>query len=208
MNYLDWLILGLLVYNGVSGLMSGLLRALLNIVAMLGAYVCLPFVKPILSQLLVSQMEMPESLALPLSGFLGWGLIYVVLSALGLGVIKTLDKTPLKPLDRLAGAAFGLSIASLMILVPLTVVQALPFVRDWPPVQNTLQRSLLVPQIQPVISLVETQVGGLVRKWWDQPQSIPGLPNPNALGTQAPGVLKGASDKKGAQKPLPQGTQK
>lgn len=186
MNFLDWLILGLVTYNLVSGLMSGLLRALLNLVAMVGAYLCLPFVKPRLSQLLVSQLTMPETLAFPVSGFLGWGLIYVILSAVGLAVIKSLDKTPLKPLDRLLGGAFGLSLAALIILIPLTVVQALPFVREWPPVENALSNSLLVPQIQPVIRGVETQVGGWVRQWWENPQNVPWLQEQEAPSEQSP----------------------
>lgn len=133
MIWLDWLILGIVTYNLVTGLMSGLLRSLINLAALIAAYLLTPLLKGMLVAILQLTLMLPDYLALPLGTSLTWMLIYLVISAVGLTLVKMLHKTPLKLVDRLGGAAFGLLISALLILLPLAAIRSLPFCKKCRP---------------------------------------------------------------------------
>jgi len=171
MIWIDWLILAILAYNVGSGLFTGLLRSLVNLVALITAYLLTPVLKLPLSQLLQANLlELPAYLALPLSTALTWTGIYVLISGMGLFFAKTMDQTLLKPVDRLGGAALGLFVASLLILLPLTAVRALPFLQKMPAVQETLGKSMLVPMLNPAVELVQHSLGPAVLNYWLKPK--------------------------------------
>lgn len=166
MIWLDWLIIGLAVYNVGSGLLTGLLRSLINVAALVTAYLLTPVLKLPVSQFLQTFLELPPYLTLPLSTALTWGGVYVTISALGLIFAKTMDQTLLKPVDRLGGALLGLGMSALLILLPLSALNALPFVQKMPAIEDTLARSLLVPVLMPAVKLAEQTVGPWVLDYW------------------------------------------
>lgn len=166
MNWIDWLIIALVVYNVGSGLFTGLLRSLLNVAALVTAYLLTPILKLPLSQILQSVLELPPYLTLPLSSTLTWGGIYVLISGLGLIFAKSIDQTLLKPVDRLGGAALGLGMSALLILLPLSAIKALPFLQKIPAIETQLTHSSLVPVLMPAVKVAEQTVGPLILSYW------------------------------------------
>ncbi|PKL75418.1 MAG: hypothetical protein CVV27_15465 [Candidatus Melainabacteria bacterium HGW-Melainabacteria-1] len=199
MIWLDWLIIALLAYNIVSGLFSGFLRSLVNLVALVASYLLTPYVKGPLAALAQATFQLPDYLALPLGTFLAWTLIYVVISGLGMLVSKFINMTPLMLVDRLAGAAFGLLISALLILVPLAAVQPLPFLSTMPALQQTLKASMMVQALQPAIGFVRTTAGPAIVNYWlkqgdqqDMRQSAPKSSATPSATPNKPGAKPGA----------------
>jgi uncharacterized membrane protein required for colicin V production len=170
MIWLDWLILGILGYNVVSGLFSGFFRSLINLVALVAAYLLTPVLKGFLAVLVQTSFQMPPYLALPLGTFLAWTLIYVVISVVGLIVSKLVNMTPLMLVDRLAGVGFGLLVSAILILVPLAGIQSLPFLQKLQPLQQTLKSSMMVQILQPGVSFVQSTAGPAILNYWFKSQ--------------------------------------
>lgn len=192
MSWIDWLIIGLVIYNVGSGLFTGLLRSLLNVAALVTAYLLTPVLKLPLSQLLQSVLELPPYLTLPLSTTLTWGGVYVAISALGLIFVKSMDQTLLKPIDRLGGALLGLGMSALLVLLPLSAIKALPFLQKIPAIEAQLARSSLVPVLMPAVTVAEQTIGPWILDYWlkqreqdRMEQTLPGA-KPTAQPTTAP----------------------
>jgi len=166
MIWLDWLFILLVIYNLGSGFFTGLLRSLINLAALITAYLITPIAKGPLTHIVQSMFDLPLSLALPIGTILSWTGIYVLISAMGLIVAKTMDKTPIKIIDRFGGAAFGCLISALIIFVPLMAIRALPFLKNIPALEQTLNESKLIPVINPVLSELETNLGPIVLNYW------------------------------------------
>jgi membrane protein required for colicin V production len=196
MIWLDWLILAILAYNLIGGLMNGLLRSLVNLAALIGAYLLTPFLKPVMIGLVGSVFGLEEILAVPIGVGLTWTAIYLGISLVGSVIGKMVNKTPLKFVDRAGGAVFGLFISSILILVPLAAVQSIPLLRDMKPVQETLAKSLCMPVLSPFVTIVKTTVGPAIVDYWlkkdkDQFKSPSKQPPPPAQ--KAVPLQKGAS---------------
>ncbi len=180
MIWLDWLIIAIVGYNVVTGLFSGFLRSLINLVALILAYLLTPVLKGPISAIVGATFQLPEALALPLGTFLTWTLIFVVISAVGMIASKVVNMTPLALVDRAGGAAFGLFVSALLILLPLAAIQSLPFLQQVPPLQQTLKSSMMVSALQPATSFVQTTAGPAILNYWlksgdkqDMKQSLP-----------------------------------
>ncbi len=166
MIWIDWLILVLIAYNLISGLFSGLIRSLVNLVALLAAFLLTPVLKAPLTAIVQSIFELPTAIALPLGTSLTWTAIYVVISVAGLIWAKALSKTPLKWVDRLGGAVFGLLISALLILIPLAVIESLPVLQKVKPLQSTLESSVVVPYLEPAVHFVRLSAGPALVNYW------------------------------------------
>lgn len=169
MIWLDWLIIAIVAYNVVSGLFAGFLRSLINLAALVLAYLFTPMVKGPLAMIVQGVFTLPDYLALPLGAFLAWTLIYVVISAIGIIISKIVNMTPLMIVDRAGGAAFGLFVSALLILLPLAAIQSLPFIQSIPPLQQTLKASVTVTALQPVVGFVRTTAGPAILNYWFKP---------------------------------------
>lgn len=168
MVWLDWLILGILVYNLIGGLINGLLRSLVNLAALIGAYLLTPALKPLMISLVAMVFGLQDMLAVPMGIGLTWTAIYLAISLVGSILGRVLNKTPLKWLDRTGGALFGLLISLILILLPLAAIQSIPLLRQMKPVQETLQQSVCLPTLQPLLNIVQTTVGPAVIDYWLQ----------------------------------------
>lgn len=189
MIWLDWLIVAIVGYNLVSGLFAGFLRSLVNLAALVVAYLLTPIVKGPLAALVQSNFHLADAVALPLGAFLAWTLVYVIISLLGMILSKVINMTPLAILDRLGGAAFGLFVSALLILLPLAAIQALPFAKSIPALQQTLHESRVVTALAPAIAFTRTTAGPMILNYWfksgdqhDMKQSLPtpASPRPGA----------------------------
>ncbi|HEY9844195.1 MAG TPA: CvpA family protein [Candidatus Obscuribacterales bacterium] len=197
MIWLDWIIVAIVGYNVVTGLFSGFLRSLINLVALVVAYLLTPVVKGPLAAIVQATFGLQDYLAVPLGAFLAWTLVYVAISAAGMILSKIVNMTPLMIVDRLGGAAFGLFISALLILLPLAAVQSLPFIKSIPALQQTLKTSKVVTALQPAIGFVETTAGPMILNYWlkpgdqkDMKQSLPGAKPSTTPGTK-PSVKPG-----------------
>lgn len=194
MIWLDWLILAIVGYNVVTGLFSGFLRSLISLVALILAYLLTPVLKGPVSAIVGATFQLSEALALPLGTFLTWTLIFVVISAIGMIVSKMVNMTPLALVDRAGGAAFGLFVSALLILLPLAAIQSLPFLKQVPALQQTLKSSMMVTTLQPAIGFVQTTAGPAILNYWlksddqkDMKQSLPqATPKPGTKPTAKP----------------------
>ncbi|PIQ28145.1 hypothetical protein COW36_05095 [bacterium (Candidatus Blackallbacteria) CG17_big_fil_post_rev_8_21_14_2_50_48_46] len=189
MIWLDWLILAILAYNLIGGLMNGLLRSLVNLAALLGAYLLTPFLKPLMIVMIGNIFGLEEMLAVPLGVGFTWTVIYLAISLTGAFIGRMISKTPLKLVDRVGGAAFGLLISSILILLPLAAVQSIPLLREMKPVQETLAKSLCMPLLNPLVKTVQISVGPMVVNYWlakEKKQSPPAQ-----KPVQKPGQVKG-----------------
>lgn len=166
MIWIDWLFILLVVYNLGSGLITGLMRSLINLAALITAYLLTPIVKIPVIQLVQNLFDLPLTLALPVGTVLSWTGVYVLISAMGIVVAKTMDKTPVKILDRLGGALFGCLISALMIFVPLMAVRALPFLKKIPALERTLNESHLIPILNPILTRLENSLGPIILDYW------------------------------------------
>lgn len=200
MIWLDWLILAIVGYNLVTGLFSGFLRSLINLVALVASYLLTPVLKGPVTGIVQASFGLPEYLALPLGTFLTWTGIFVLISFAGMMFSKAVNMTPLAIVDRLAGAAFGLFVSALLVLVPLAAIQALPFAKSIVPLQQTLKASTMVTALQPAVSFVQFTAGPAIVNYWlgqtDQAQMRKSLPQPKP--TAQPGARAGQRSGAGA----------
>lgn len=180
MIWLDWLIILIVGYNVASGLFSGFIRSLVNFVALIAAYLLTPMAKGPVAQLVQALFQLPDYLALPLGSSLAWMLVYVVISAIGMAIAKFVNKTPLMVVDRFLGVSFGLLVSAILVLVPLAAVQSIPLLKSVPPVQQTLNASMMVKALKPAIAFVQSSAGPAIVNYWlksgdqkDMKQSMP-----------------------------------
>lgn len=201
MIWLDWLIVAIVGYNLVTGLFSGFLRSLVNLIALVVAYLLTPVVKGPLAALLHGSAQVPDAVAIPLGAFLAWTLVYVIVSMLGMIFSKMVNMTPLAILDRIGGAAFGLFVSALLILLPLAAIQAIPFINSLPPLQQTLKASKVVTALQPAIGFTRATVGPAILDYWfkssDQAKMKTGTP----AAQPSPGATPGPVPAKPGAKP-------
>lgn len=195
MMWLDWLILAIVAYNVVSGLFAGFLRSLINLVALVVAYLLTPVVKVPLSAVVQSSLQLPAPLALPLGSFLAFTLVYVAISLLGMILSKVINMTPLAIVDRIGGAAFGLFVSALLILVPLAGIRSLPYVQSITPLQQILKSSQMVTLLQPAVGFVQVTAGPAILNYWfkssDQKAMSEHGTQPSAKPGTSPGTKPG-----------------
>lgn len=206
MIWLDWLILAILAYNLIGGLMNGLLRSLVNLAALVGAYLLTPLLKPVMIALIGNIFGLEEMLAVPIGLGLTWTVIYLAISLTGAYIGKMVNKTPLQVVDRIGGAAFGLFISGILILLPLAAVQAIPLLRDMPPVKQTLAKSICLPVVNPLIKGLQTTVGPAVVNYWlqgDQKKMQKPLQKPPAPPAKQPGTPPQKNTQPQGKKPAP-----
>ncbi len=203
MHPIDWAILILVIYNAVSGLFSGLWRSLTNLAALVCAFLLTPILKGPVTSLIESMFEIPAYLALPVGTSLTWTLIYVVISILGLIWMKTLEKTPLKIVDRLGGLLLGLFISAAIVLVPLAAIDAFPILKKAEPVQKTLAASTFIPMLNPAVDYIRLVAGPAVWNYWLESQNKPET-TPSPESSVSPSPVKSAPVKNApAKQPVP-----
>ena len=157
MSVLDAVALGILSYNTLRGLASGLVRTACGLAAVVVAsYVAIrhpEWGKPVIDPFfeagsLVSGLMQPAAI---------WVVTFLTFNGVGILLRMVLHKTFLKHIDQIGGAAFGFVSGAVILLVPILVVSQLPLLRDVRPLQAELEKSLFVTTLRPLADVFGPQ---------------------------------------------------
>ncbi len=154
MSVFDLIALAILAFNTLRGLARGLVRTSFGLAAVSVASF-LAWDHPEWGRPIASAVVKPGSpwwnLVAP---FAVWVITFVALNAIGAALRMALDQTPLRALDRLGGAAFGLATGIVIVAIPLLLVARLPLLRQVKPLQTALHRSLVATALAPVVRVL------------------------------------------------------
>lgn len=122
MNYIDIILIILFIWFGFRGFTKGLVIELVSIVALvLGVYGGLKF-SYIISNLLADDLD---DKYLPIVSFtITFAVIVVCVFVLGKLVEKVINLAALKPINKLAGAAFGVLKIAVILSVLITIIES------------------------------------------------------------------------------------
>lgn len=152
MSIFDLVALAIVGYNTLRGLASGLVRTAFGLAALVVGSL-LAWKHPEWGRPLVGLVVPPSSLWW---GFLQpvvvWAAAFVLVNAVGIGLRMLLDKTPLKAIDRIGGAAFGFAAGTVMVMAPLAMMTQLPLLQQVRPLQAFLRHSVVASALAPVVS--------------------------------------------------------
>ncbi|MBC7475687.1 MAG: CvpA family protein, partial [Candidatus Sericytochromatia bacterium] len=108
MSGLDIIIVIVFAYNIVLGVTKGFLKSLFGIASFVLATILAPLFQGIMVSLIQSYFNTPQELTKILGLGFSWFFVYTILSIVASIIIKGMNKTPLKILDRIAGVLVGL----------------------------------------------------------------------------------------------------
>lgn len=169
MNGLDLLILATIALCVWRGFQLGLIRSVLSLMGWLvGLYVGSRYARE-LAPLFAEWIETPafQTVAAFLLLIFSVFLVFRLLSALLVSVLQALA---LRPLERLAGAAFGAAKGGLIVLILISVVA------PWLKSAQWWQQSNMVQQLIPYAPLAMQVSKQLAEQAWQQLDSAPQSP--------------------------------
>jgi membrane protein required for colicin V production len=194
MNWVDYIILGVLGLSVIIGLWRGLVSEVLALAIWIAAFWVAWIFGPVVAQHFEHVISLPSVRIIA-----GYALCFVVVLVLGallrFVVNKLVESTGLSGTDRLLGMLFGFARGVLLVTLLVFLVGFTAFTRDpwW-------QRSVLLPQFQHAAAWLEQHVPPGVRDHLHPPAVLPHLPGlPRAL--TAP--ISGASPMPAARSPTP-----
>jgi membrane protein required for colicin V production len=152
LGWVDVAMIGVVVLSALVGLARGITFELLSLAGWFVAYFAGRWLEPFVAAHLPigaagSALNRGAAFAL---AFLG---VLIVWSLLARGVSALIGVTPLRPLDRLLGAAFGLARGGIVLLVVATLVALTPAARSeaW---RHSAGAALLEAILQGLLPLV------------------------------------------------------
>lgn len=184
MNWVDYIILGVLGLSVMIGLWRGLVSEVLALAIWITAFWVAWIFGPVLA------LHFEHIISLPsVRIIVGYGLCFVAVLILGallrFVVNKLVESTGLSGTDRLLGMLFGFARGVLLVTLLVFLVGFTAFTRDpwW-------QRSVLLPQFQHVASWLEQHVPASVRDHLHPPAALTHLPSlPPALTNPISGAM-------------------
>lgn len=194
MNWVDWLILGILAYNGLTGFFKGFVRALSSLIAMVVATLAAGYLGEV-SASLIGLAPKSDPFAPIIGSAVAWILVYLVLSIAGYFLSRRVHSSWLRRGDRWTGLIFGLAIGLLTVLLPLAFVDMAPLLQDIPAVTATREQSLLWRALRPLEPPVKELTRLLFGWGWEA------LTQPTT--ETSPGPVSGRHAGEPARKPSP-----
>jgi len=170
MNGLDLLIILILGVCIWRGFQLGLVRSVLSLVGWLvGLFVSTQYAKP-LAPLFAEWFATPalQTIAAFIVLLLAVFLVFRVLAAL---VVTVLQALALRPLERVAGAAFGAAKGALIVLIMISMLA------PWLKSAQWWQQSNIVQQLMPYAPLAMQVSKQVAEQAWQQLDSPPQLPS-------------------------------
>jgi uncharacterized membrane protein required for colicin V production len=155
MSGLDAVAVAVLAYNCLRGLASGLVRTVCGLAAVFVASVVaiyhptwgLPLVAPFFEAgSLMSGVMQPVAI---------WVVTFLTINGLGILLRMAVQKTFLKHIDQVGGAAFGFVSGAIILIVPIVTVSQLPLLEDIKPLQDALDSSIFVSALRPVANALQ-----------------------------------------------------
>lgn len=150
MNGIDLFIIIVFGYNIIFGLTQGLMRSLFGIGTFIGASLLAPLFKGLVISFILSYFQVHPEIAKILGLGVSWFIIYTILSIASTSIIKGMEKTALKAVDRFAGFSVGILMSLIIVSVPYLIVTSIPVIKDMPQVTKTMKRSVLLPAFYPI----------------------------------------------------------
>lgn len=150
LNWLDWVILAVIIISGLISLMRGLVKESLSFVGwVLAFWIALNFSKP-LSAHLTSWITNSETRFI-----ISFALLFIatlfILGIVNLIIASFMQKTGLSGTDRLLGMLFGLVRGALIITLALLLLRLTPI-----PNEPWWQHAKLIPYFSPLESWLQT----------------------------------------------------
>lgn len=164
MSGIDIFIIIVFAYNIIVGLSNGFLKSLFGIAAFVIATIFSPFFQGPITNIIQGYVQSHQELTKILGLGFSWFIIYVVLNIIATVIIKGMNKTPLKILDRIAGLLVGLFMSIVIVVLPLLILNALPIIKDIPQVNSVISRSVLIPVFEPIGYPFERMVRNALRE--------------------------------------------
>lgn len=155
MHWIDWVILLVMGYGLITGWSSGLVRTLLNVAALVAAFVMGPMVRPLAMQVVDLVMTADPLVKTWFATAIAYGSIYVGLSVLGILWSRFLAKGVIKTSDKIAGLLLGGALSLVVLAVPLALILAVPALATAPVVQRTMAQSRLLPLLRPIAPMLQ-----------------------------------------------------
>lgn len=178
MGWIDIFIALVFFYNIIVGLTKGLLKSLFGIAAFVIAIILAPFFQGMATNIIANNFNEQQELTKILGLGFSWFFLYILLNIVASFVIKGMEKTPVKVLDRVAGLLVGLFMSIIIVIIPLLIIKSIPVVKDIKHVKESMADSFLLPLFNPVAAPLENAFK-------------------NALKEQREELMKKLKDKKG-----------
>jgi uncharacterized protein YkwD/uncharacterized membrane protein required for colicin V production len=204
LNWLDWILVGLLVISALDGMRRGLLLGVLDLLgAAVGVIAALLLEQPVGDWVVARSPSVPAAVV-HLGAFLAVLVLVQVLVGATLGrvvaaIVRMLWATPLRYLDRFFGLAPGLvrgAITLTVLLLPFALVPFVPSVSEG--IQGSVLANRLVAGALQVTPVLEARLGqdlerGLPSLVIEPPESEDSTTRPLPAGPPA-GPLEADSD--------------
>jgi membrane protein required for colicin V production len=148
----DWALLAVLLISVVVGLWRGLAFEVLSLVGWVVAFVAAQALAPTVAAYV--PVGAPGSALNHGVAFLGVFVLALVLWALASRLVRLLiHATPLQPVDRMLGGAFGLARGAVLLLAVATVVMLTPAQRSlaWQHSQGAAWLGVMLQGLKPVL---------------------------------------------------------
>ena len=162
MLWIDWVIALVLGYGLLTGWLHGLVRTLLNLVALVAAVILGPVVRPFALAIINVLISGDPLVKAWCASAVAYAAIYLGLSVLGIIWSRFLAKGVIRTSDKVAGLVLGGIVSATLLAVPLALVQAVPALAKIGVVQRTMHDSKLLPLIRPATPLIRQAAASML----------------------------------------------
>lgn len=147
----DFVLALVLLFFTLKGFITGFIRSVVTIVAVLAAWV-LTAAAPNMTAFALRYIVDPHAPEFPLVVHIAtFILVFAVVQAAGFLITGLFEKIGLGPLDKIAGLALGLATGVFMGCIPLFLIYAIPAVYHWAPTQATIKHSVFLKAYTPIV---------------------------------------------------------
>ena len=174
-NWLDFLILGVILLNVILGLRQGLIQMVFGLIALVSATTLAVHNLDWVSELAKQYVDFPEFILSTGIYMIIWGSAYFGIYQIGRLISKVMHFTPIGVIDTVGGLILGVLKGVVIILVIVIPLITIPVIKDY--AEATVQQSEIISQCQPLIEYGQE----LFEKYWPEDFSLKELPNPKDL---------------------------
>lgn len=150
MSKLDIFISIIFLYNCTLGITKGLLKSLFGILSFVIASVFAPLFQNFATNIILKYINNDINVVKFLGFGFSWFIIYITANIIFTIIIKNMENTPIKSLDRMAGLLLGIFISAVIVIVPSIFIDILNLQKYIPQVKDTVTSSKLLPYFEPI----------------------------------------------------------
>ena len=151
LNPLDWILAGIMIYTSVRGALRGLVREVLGLVSVAGAYLLTNLLHPLASPGIVRLFDSKTA-----GNVAAYALVFIgcalALSLLGGIIDRIVNAAPTKLVNWIGGTAMGAAKGLLVVTIVLFVVRPLPEGKEM------VKDSQLAPYLEPAADFLGAQL--------------------------------------------------